>query len=689
MDGVSIAASIVGIATAGVQVSIKLVTLATQISTASDRVSAIGNDISLTSGVLHQLGELMTQKTTDDGVSIFSQNGLETTKTSTAMCERVFREAEKEVKKASEQLRNYKPSQGRMRGEKIELSTTEKAKWPFLQPKIDTLRADLRDAKSTLMLMLQVASLALSKRMADASISSSAHQDLIRAIVAWELVRRDESTNPTDQPGRLGPSNSTDTPNAGNANTISPGEGSLNSDCSPQQFPSPAQACGEHTVEVNKSQKGSSDTNVRGLLDTSTGTGVSRSKGLKTEDFVNLSLVNSPGSNFPRTNKNSKVPEDRAIHFSNPSLPSDRDSETQKNHDTELQLFLLKPIVKNFFDRIELRWSVQNSKMPPSAIREHMAKNEKENLPSVVEMLQHLHAYEQAMVDSEFSGDSGGTLLSIKRTKTDMQSRDIILKAVPGLQFVIQRQIRQPPPSSFYGREAPGQVPHPITETLDLDSSSSRSHHHDKSKSRRNGLASVFTIPQPFAKERKARERLGSGRIELPSHEVKMGQPVQDVFRRHTGHRRSVVPPSRLDSSYEEKITDPDLVRSGALNIGEQHQEDRPARKPLQPLKKHRYASEETFPGDSESGEPPIVTPRNHEWDEVDMEEIRISRKPYLHHDPRAKFGGVDFANVDHVKRGKNVERWTRDVEHLDPELDDFDNEVVTGLLEKYTTLFD
>ena len=80
----------------------KLVTLATQISTASERGFSIGNDISLTSGLLHQLGELMTQKTTDDGISIFSKGGLETTRTSAAMCERIFLEVEKETRRASE-----------------------------------------------------------------------------------------------------------------------------------------------------------------------------------------------------------------------------------------------------------------------------------------------------------------------------------------------------------------------------------------------------------------------------------------------------------------------------------------------------------------------------------------------------------------------------------------------------------
>lgn len=66
MGVVSISASVLAIATVGVQVSIKLIAFASQISTASDRSTSIGNDVSLTSGVLQQLGELMTQKATED-----------------------------------------------------------------------------------------------------------------------------------------------------------------------------------------------------------------------------------------------------------------------------------------------------------------------------------------------------------------------------------------------------------------------------------------------------------------------------------------------------------------------------------------------------------------------------------------------------------------------------------------------
>lgn len=162
MDGVSVAASLVGIGAVGCQIAIKLYALATQISTASDRISAISNDVSLTSAVLQQLGELMKRRATDDDTSIFSHSGLEMTKTSAIMCENIFKAIEQALKEASQQIR------GRERGvSKIKLSKSEKAKWPFLQPSIEALRNDLGEAKGTLMLMLQVTTLALSKQMAD------------------------------------------------------------------------------------------------------------------------------------------------------------------------------------------------------------------------------------------------------------------------------------------------------------------------------------------------------------------------------------------------------------------------------------------------------------------------------------------------------------------------------------------
>lgn len=475
MDGLSVAASIVGIATAGVQISIKLVTLATQISTASDSVSSIGNEISLTSGVLQQLGQLITQKTTDDGISILNQDGLETTRRSAAACERIFIEIEKEVQKASGQLRRYRPGQGGMSGNKIKLSRTERAKWPFLQPNIKSLRADLRDAKSTLMLMLQVASLALSKRMADASLSTREHLDFVRAIVALELQQREDRTKSTKQQGVLSLSSSNDTPNHGVANMISSGEGTLKLD--PIAIP-----------------------------------GVGRSRDLETQNVGNLSLPASPGSTLPGTEKPRNVEENHTIDSSCKSPPSGGDSETQTNHTTELELYSLKPIVKDLFDRIELRWTVQNTNVRPLAIREHMAENEKNDLPSVVEMLQQLHAYEQAVVDSETSRHSGGSVLSLKRTKTDMQSRDMFFKAVPGLQFVVQRQVRQPPPLGSRSTHSEQALPH-VSLRKSLRSSSPSSHHHVKSK-------------RLTTKRTKGTETGDSAQSSLPPHAAEVTEPM-------------------------------------------------------------------------------------------------------------------------------------------------------------------
>ncbi len=152
MDGVSVAASIVGIATAGIHISIKVATLAGQISTASERVSTIGNDVSLTSGILHQLGEMMGQETSNGNFSIFNNAGLETTRSSAEICQKIFEEVERETAKASALLRGRKQQVG----EKVKLSKAEKTKWPFLQPGLEILRTDLREAKGTLMLMLQV-----------------------------------------------------------------------------------------------------------------------------------------------------------------------------------------------------------------------------------------------------------------------------------------------------------------------------------------------------------------------------------------------------------------------------------------------------------------------------------------------------------------------------------------------------
>ncbi|KAM0796008.1 hypothetical protein BDR22DRAFT_825615 [Usnea florida] len=482
MDGVSIAASIIGIATAGVQVSIKLATLATQISTASDRVSAIGNDISLTSNVLRQLGDLMTENLTDGGISILNPNGLESTKTAAAMCEKIFSEIEKEVKRGSEQLRRYKPGLGKMRGQKIELSTNEKAKWPFLQPRIDGLRADLRDAKSTLILLLQVATLALNRWMADASMSSSEHQDVIRAIVALELDRREERTDSTAHQKVSEFPSSNNAPDIGTSNRIPPAETvlDLHQNRSSSTFGQPTGPVAMHEAEFTIS--GQEFPSTRDKISrnpfASPGAGLPRGMGVPLEPF--------PGK---------KSPEDVIM---NPLYSS---VSNENPNGSELQLFLLKPLVQDLYDRIELRWTVQHTNMQPPAIREYMDKNEKDGLPPVVEMLQQLNAYEQGIVDAQVPKDSGRWILSLKRTTIDIRSRDMLFQAVPGLQIVVQCHARQSP-----------LLQEPRQQPASLDSAgrthgSSTSHVGARKRERRLDLAqSVEEPPSPDIVNKRRRE---------------------------------------------------------------------------------------------------------------------------------------------------------------------------------------
>ena len=447
MDGVSIAASIIGIATAGAQVSIKLVTLASQISNASDRVSAIGNDISLTSNVLRQLGGLMPQKTTDAGISILSEEAIETTKTAAAMCEKIFSEIEKEVKRASEQLRRYKPGLGKMRGQKIELSKTEKAKWPFLQPSIDGLRAELRDAKSTLILLLQVATLALNKRVADAPMPANELLDSFRAVVAVELERREGRTNPIEPPEVLSSSSSIKSTEIGIPNITTPRRKTL-------------------SLENNQS------------------------RGLQPGIISNLSVANSPGlDDFPTVEH----------------AASERGNQTQRTHNSELQLLLLKPLVEDLHDRIQLRWTVQDTKMQPLAIREYMDKNEKDEIPSLIEMLQQLHTYEQEIVDAQMPKASGRSVVSLKRTTTDIRSRDMLFKAVPGLQFVVQCHARQSQP---FGKQA--SVTHddrpdlpPVPDHSDMSDGGSMG----RGAYDTTGEPKPKPPPKPVLEERRAKQR--------------------------------------------------------------------------------------------------------------------------------------------------------------------------------------
>lgn len=480
MDGVSVAASVISIATAGIQISVRLITLSTQISSASERVSAVANDVSLTAGILHQLGELMTQKVTSDGVSIFSQGGLETTRTSAAICERIFQEVEKEFGRASTQLRGCK----KVSGGRIKLSKSEKLKWPFLQPSIDLLRADLREAKGTLMLMLQVATLALSKKMADSNASASVEQGhIFRAIVALRqqqdrIKSEDEGANMQPSSGNAGQEFSLNrqasetesnwTMDIDGSPTLTRSSSSYVTLATPlpetstpygikdghylsgksgaaanETSTSLAKGSAEHPTELFKEDFNSSratlatspsiskqtdaSTASSSVVDVSSSAEKPRASGRPSDDQAQPSYLPIKGRKPIKPGNENEADSGK--------LPASANVEVSSGADPELRMFMLKPIVKDYFDKIELSWSVQNPRMHVSAIKNHLKRMETDSLPSVMDMLETLYDHEHSIIDVH---QGQGELLSLKRTKTDIQHKDIVFKGVPGLQFVVE-----------------------------------------------------------------------------------------------------------------------------------------------------------------------------------------------------------------------------------------------------------
>ncbi|KAL8834104.1 MAG: hypothetical protein Q9176_007665 [Flavoplaca citrina] len=352
MEGVGIAASIIGISAAGSQIAIKLYTLATQISTASDRVSSISNDVSLTSAVLQQLGELMTTTFTQDRTSVFSEGGLDNTKKSAAMCEMIFQDVERAANEASKQLRG----KGSFTGGKVRLSRSEKLKWPFLQPSMDTLRKDLQEAKGTLMLMLQVTQLAFSRKTAE----------MPNVLVA---------------------------------------------------LPPPSTPITETTPTETLYSRASSCLAGHRHLDREDSTAFDLGKSSLCRDGV-PKWVESTAGNEIEGNKN-------------------------------LKLFLMKPVIQDLGDVIQLSWKIHTTLMQQAEIQNQINKYEKEGLPSVHLVYQDLYAHEHAALEDSIckaGADSSVTLRSLKRIYIDLSHRGILFKGIPGLEFVFERTVQRPQP---------------------------------------------------------------------------------------------------------------------------------------------------------------------------------------------------------------------------------------------------
>lgn len=111
-------------------------------------------------------------------------------------------------------------------------------------------------------------------------------------------------------------------------------------------------------------------------------------------------------------------------------------------------MFLLKPVVSDSIEKVELTWTVRDTQMQQSEIRKQLAKYELENLPSVLDMLETLHSNEQSAIEDitiQYDYWPPFELIALKRTRTNILHREMVFQGVPGLQFVIQHRRSQHP----------------------------------------------------------------------------------------------------------------------------------------------------------------------------------------------------------------------------------------------------
>lgn len=150
MAEIGLAASIVGVAGVGAQLAVNLYSFAETVNSAEKNIKAIAAEVSLTSAVLEQLSEALKQ---DAQVQVASNKAFQTAEGIVEECSQIFKDIDGALEKS---LCSAKRSAPPSKGQKIVISLPGRLKWPFLQPKMQLLSANLGRLKSTLLLMLHV-----------------------------------------------------------------------------------------------------------------------------------------------------------------------------------------------------------------------------------------------------------------------------------------------------------------------------------------------------------------------------------------------------------------------------------------------------------------------------------------------------------------------------------------------------
>jgi hypothetical protein len=167
MAEIGIVASILSIAEVGFKLSTSLYTFGITVASADRSVIAISKDVSLTSSVLKELGDILrhdheantpntrgSSAPKSHGRKIASANAIGTADQLVKECKTLFEEMDKVL---VEKVPHLPAGEGAQTKKAVLM--LERLKWPRLQPKLQRVRGNLDRLKSTLLLMLHVITL--------------------------------------------------------------------------------------------------------------------------------------------------------------------------------------------------------------------------------------------------------------------------------------------------------------------------------------------------------------------------------------------------------------------------------------------------------------------------------------------------------------------------------------------------
>lgn len=149
LAALGVVASVAQLADYGFKLSIKLYAYSEAVHKADKSIRSFSNEVSLTSAVLKELSVILGAQENQ----CVSERALAATQTTVKECFVVFNQLNKILEKSM--------GVGAENGtDSSKLSTFDRLKWPFVQPKADLLRSNLDRLKASLTLMLQVLSFA-------------------------------------------------------------------------------------------------------------------------------------------------------------------------------------------------------------------------------------------------------------------------------------------------------------------------------------------------------------------------------------------------------------------------------------------------------------------------------------------------------------------------------------------------